>query len=49
MILIPASFALAAMIWIAVIQSDQPSGTISLRLTDCPALFSTYPSPFVSL
>jgi hypothetical protein len=37
----PASFALSAMIWIAVCQSDQPFGTISRRLMSPPLLFST--------
>ena len=37
----PTSFALAEMIWIAVIQSDQPFGTMSRRLTPFPALSST--------
>ena len=48
MILIPASLALSAIIWIAVIQSDQPFGTISRRSILDPSLFSTKPSPFVS-
>ena len=49
MILIPACFALAAITWIAVIQSDHPFGQTMLRSIVDPSLFSTYPSPFVSL
>ena len=37
----PASFALSAMIWIAVSQSDQPFGTIRRRLMLEPSLSST--------
>ncbi len=37
------------MIWIAVIQSDQPFGTMMRRLISDPSLFSTKPSLFVSL
>ena len=44
----PASLALSAIIWIAVIQSDQPFGTISRRLSSVPSFFSTNPSPFRS-
>ena len=44
-ILMPASFALSAIIWIAVIQSDQPFGTIRRRSSFDPSLFSTKPSP----
>ena len=44
----PASLALSAIIWIAVIQSDQPFGTMIRRSISDPSLFSTNPSPFVS-
>ena len=37
----PAFFALAEMIWIAVIQSDHPFGTMIRRLMLDPSLFST--------
>jgi len=37
----PAGLAPAAMIWVAVIQSDQPFGTPSVRLIFEPSLFST--------
>jgi hypothetical protein len=46
--LMPAAFVESAMIWIAVIQSDQPFGTMMRRLMSDPFLFSTKPSPSVS-
>ena len=45
----PTALALSEMTWIAVIQSDQPFGQTILRSIFEPSLFSTYPSPFVSL
>ena len=45
----PAAFALSAMTWIAVIQSDHPFGHWIVRSMSEPSLFSTYPSSSVSL
>ena len=41
MILIPTAFALSAITWIDVIQSDHPFGQTMLRLIGEPSLFST--------